>query len=286
MALKDLLVYVDERERAFALLRLAANLARRHASRLTALYVKRLNAAQLDEQSTAELGLASAAEIGELTRCIDKSIEDVTDRFRTALELLAQEHGIQAEWCCLEGIASVVVPQHARHADLCILNHEVSDVAPGAYSFSEQLLFVTGRPVLFVPVTGQFETLGRRILVAWNSSRASARALNDALPLIERAEHTTVLTVNPGEFVKRHGALPAKQMLEHLRRHSPSVEGIEINDIPAESVAEVMQAASRKGRADLIVVGAFGHPRLWEKVLGGVTRDLLAHMSMPTLMSH
>lgn len=145
---------------------------------------------------------------------------------------------------------------------------------------------MTGRPVLFVPVAGHFETLGRRILVAWNSSRPSARGLHDALPLIERAEHTTVLTVNPEEIVTRHGAPPPKQMPEHLRRHSASVDGIEISDIPADEVAHALLAEARKVGADLIVAGAFGHPRLWEKVLGGVTRDLLAQMSVPTFMAH
>jgi len=154
------------------------------------------------------------------------------------------------------------------------------------YTFSEQLLFATGRPVLFVPAFGSFETLGRHIVVAWNSSRASARAVNDALPLIERAEQTTVITVNPADFIDRHGALPAEQMVEHLRRHSASVEGIELKNVPAGSIADALQAEACKVGADLVVAGAFGHPRLWEKLLGGVTRDLLAQMSLPTLMSH
>lgn len=209
------------------------------------------------------------------------------ERFRVALETLPREKNIDTEWRCLKGSASLLVPQHARYADLCILKHEVTcDVTPPGYSFSEQLLFVTARPVLFIPVTGHFETLGRRILVAWNSRRPSPRALHDALPLIERAEHTTVLTVNPSEIVSRYGGLPPKQMLEHLRQHSASVEGIEISNVPADAVAHVVQAEARKIDADLTVAGAFGHPRLWEKALGGVIRDLLAQMSMPTFMAH
>jgi nucleotide-binding universal stress UspA family protein len=287
VALKDLLVYVDQSECAFERLRLAADLARRHRSRLTALFVNELTAAQLDEQCTAELGLASAVAIGKLNRRIDKSIADATERLRSALESFGREHALEVEWRCLDGVASILVPQHARYADLCILSHETPPkVAPAEYSFSEHLLFVTGRPVLFIPTVGVFETLGRHILVAWNSSRASARAVNDALKLIERAERTTVLTVNPREFVERHGALPAKQMVEHLRRHSASVEGSEIGDVPAHSVADVVQAEAHRVGADLVVAGAFGYPRLWEKVLGGVTRDLLARMNMPTFMSH
>ncbi len=287
MALKDLLVYLDERECALERLRLAADLARRHGSRLTALYVEEPSAAQLEQQATAEMGLASATAMSRLNRQVDESMTQSAERCRLALESSARQSGIATEWLCLRGIASVLVPQHARYADLCILSHETAhDVTPAGYSFSEQLLFVTGRPVLFVPVIGDFETLGRHILVAWNSSRVSARALHDALPLIERAEHTTVLTVNPAQFVNRHGALPPKQMLEHLRRHSAGVTGVEIDDVPADSVADVMRSEARRAGADLMVAGAFGHPRLWEKFLGDVTRNLLTHMNMPTLMSH
>ena len=137
------------------------------------------------------------------------------------------------------------MPQHARFADLCVLSQDGPATDTG-YTFSEQLLFVTGRPVVFVPVHGSFDTLGLHILVAWNSSRASTRAVNDALPLIERAEQVTVLAVNPAEFAERYGALPPEQMVEHLRRHGASVEGIWLNDIPPGSIVDAVQAEAPK----------------------------------------
>ena len=145
---------------------------------------------------------------------------------------------------------------------------------------------MTGRPVLFVPARGSFDTLGRHILIAWNSSRPSARAVNDALPLIERAEQVTVLAVNPTEFVERYGALPPEQMVDHLRRHNASVEGIWLKDIPAPSIADALQHEARERGADMIVARAFGHPKLWEKLMCGVTRDLLTRMNLPVFMSY
>ena len=208
-------------------------------------------------------------------------------RLRSALDAIGLEHGLEVEWRCLDGIASTLVPQHARFADLCVLSQDTSAVATATgYTFSEQLLFVTGRPVVFIPAQGTFDTLGRHVLVAWNSSRASTRAVNDALPLIERAEGVTLLAVNPAEFSERYGALPPQRMLEHLKRHGATVEGIWLNDIPTGSIAEVVQAQAHKVNADLIVAGAFGHPKLWEKMMGGVTRDLLARMTLPVLMSY
>jgi nucleotide-binding universal stress UspA family protein len=287
MALKDLLVYVDQSKHASERLRLAADLARRHQSRLTALYVREMNPAQLHEQSVAELGQGSSEAITRTNRRIRQSIDEAVTRLRSALEDVEREHGLEVEWRCLDGVASTLVPQHARFADLCILSQDTSAVATATgYTFSEQLLFVTGRPVVFVPAQGSFNALGRHILVAWNSSRASTRAVNDALPLIERAEKVTLLAVNPAEFAERYGALPPQQMVEHLKRHGASAEGIWLNNIPTGSIADVVQAEAHKVGADLIVAGTFGHPRLWEKVMGGVTADLLARMKLPVLMSY
>jgi len=287
MALKDLLVYVDQSAHAAERLRLAADLARRHQSRLTALYVKGLSPTQRHEQSVAELGQGSAEAINRTNRSIRQSIDETVKRLQSALEDVKREYGLEVEWRCLDGVASTLVPQHARFADLCVLSQDTSAVATATgYTFSEQLLFVTGRPVIFVPAQGSFASLGRHVLVAWNSSRASTRAVNDALPLIERADKVTLLAVNSAVFAERYGALPPEQMLEHLRRHGASVEGIWLDDIPTEAIAAAVLAEAHKVSADLIVAGAFGHPRLWEKMMGGVTRDLLDRMTLPVLMSY
>lgn len=287
MALKDVLVYLDQSEHAFERLRLAADLSRRHQSRLTALYVKELSPVQRHQQSVAELGQGSAEGIGRTNRQIQQSINEASERLRSSLEEIRRQYELDIEWRCLDGAGSIIVPQHARFADLCILSQDVSGTATATgYTFSEELLFVTGRPVIFVPARGSFKTLGQHILVAWNSSRAATRAVNDALPLIERAQQVTVLAVNPVQFAERYGALPPEKMVEHLRRHGAQVTGVWLDEIPSDLIADAVQAEALKVGADLIVAGAFGHPRLWEKLMGGVTRDLLARMQLPLLMSY
>src|SRR5262249_34868547 len=150
----------------------------------------------------------------------------------------------------------------------------------------EQLLFVTGRPVVFVPPDESLRTLGRHIVVAWNSSRPAARSLNDALPLIERADRVTILMINPSGFIGGHEGPPGEQMLEHLKRHGATVDAVRIEEVARDKIADRLQSEARALGADLIVAGAFGHPRLWEKMLGGVTHDLLARMTLPIFMSH
>ncbi len=287
MALKDLLVYVDPTADSFLRLRLAVDLAARHESRLTALFVREWSRVQSDRHKAAELGLVSAQGMRDLEQTIKASMQAAADRLRTALEAQARERGVAAELHCVDGIASIVVPQHARYADLCILGRDQPEgPASIEYTFAEHLLFLTGRPVLFVPAVETLATLGRRILLAWNSSRPAARSLNDALPLIERAERTTVLMINPSGLIDGRGAPPGEHMVEHLRRHGAAADAVRIEDVPHGAIADRLQAEAHARGADLIVTGAFGHPRLWEKMLGGVTYDLLTHMSLPIFMSH
>lgn len=287
MALKDLLVYVDQTEDSLVRLRLAADLANRHGSHLTALYAREWNRAQLNSRKSAELGLVSAEGLHHLDERIEASIDAAAERLRAALEELTRGRGVEADLLPVDGEAAVVVPQYARYADLCILGRdEPTGPASINYTFSEQLLFVTGRPVLFVPSEGSFATMGRHIAVAWNSSRPAARALNDALPLIERAERTTILMVDPSGFIDGHEGPPGEQMVHHLKRHGATVDSIRIENVAHNEIADRLQAEARALGADLLVAGAFGHPRLWEKMLGGVTHDLMALMRLPIFMSH
>ena len=170
MSLKDLLVYVDQTERAFVRLRLAADLARRHASLLTALFVREWNPAQLSQRKAAELGLATAKlTLNQLDHAVEESIDKAVERLRSALESLGSDRSLETRFHCVDGSASAMVPQHARYADLCILGQDASSEAESMeYTLAEQALFVTGRPVLFVPACGSFDTLGRHIVVAWN----------------------------------------------------------------------------------------------------------------------
>jgi len=287
MALKDLLVYVDQTEGALERLRLAVDLASRHSSRLAVLYVREWSPPQQQERGTAELGLVSAHEFVRMERRIEASIEHAGQRLRSTLETLGRERDLQTEWRCVDGRASTLVPQHARCADLCIVGTGASADRDSVEStFSQDMLFVTGRPVLFIPASRSVETLGRHVAVAWNSSLVAMRAMNDALPLIEHAERATVLTANPAHSIDKQGYVPAQQLVGHLQRHNSSVSVVQLNDVPAGSIADALQAQARALGADLMVAGAFGQAKLREKLLGGVTCDLLARMRLPIFMSH
>jgi nucleotide-binding universal stress UspA family protein len=84
----------------------------------------------------------------------------------------------------------------------------------------------------------------------------------------------------------RHEGPPGEQMIEHLKRHGATVDAVRIEDVPRGAIADQLQSEAQARWADLIVAGAFGHPRLWEKMLGGVTNDLIGSMRLPIFMSH
>jgi len=222
-----------------------------------------------------------------LDESIAASISAVTERLQATLDELSSDKGIPTDLVDIDGAAAVAVPQYARYADLCILGqNEPGGPASVNYTFAEQLLFVTGRPVLFVPADHSVKILGRHVAVAWNSSRPAARSLNDAMPLIEHAERTTILMINPSGFIDSHPGPPGEQLIEHLARHGATVDSLRIENVSHSAIADRLQEEANAKGADLIVAGAFGHPRLWEKMLGGVTHDLLTGMRLPIFMSH
>jgi nucleotide-binding universal stress UspA family protein len=92
--------------------------------------------------------------------------------------------------------------------------------------------------------------------------------------------------INPSGFIDAHEGPSSEHILEHLRRHGAAVHAVRIEGVARDNIAGRLQFEAHARGADLIVAGAFGHPRLWEKMLGGVTHDLLANMTLPIFMSH
>ncbi len=287
MALKDLLVYVDQSSASLGHLELALDLARRNGSFVTALYTREWSPAQLAHRKTAELAGRPLTEVGQIEDAVKDSLDRDALEVRSALERLAARHHLETDWRMVEGDPGTVLPQHARYADLCILGADMHTASTaGGYRFSEEMLFTAGRPVLLVPQATGGATLGGHVAVAWNSSRSAARAVNDALPLLERSEGTTVITINPSESIEARGGLPAPRLLEHLRRHGIAARSIELSDVPPEAVAAALQEQARAAGADMLVAGAHGHTWLREILLGSVTRDLLSQLELPVMMSN
>jgi nucleotide-binding universal stress UspA family protein len=182
--------------------------------------------------------------------------------------------------------AADVFIQHARHADLTILSQaDPEEMSALRGQFTADVLMGSGRPAIVIPYIGPAPTLGQRILIAWDGGREATRAVNDALPLLKRAQAVTVLSVNPDVSSNGDRRDPGADISLHLARHGVNVTAA--RTVAREiSVGDVILADIADNGIDLLVMGAYGHSRLRELVLGGVTRHLLEHMTAPVLMSH
>jgi nucleotide-binding universal stress UspA family protein len=270
MAIKELLVHLDQTKAAEVRLRLALDLAHRHGSRLTALFV--------DDGDIAEINRVPSAEL-------HGGVNTAGYRLRSQLEQFQKAHGLEFEWCYVRDFALSAIKQAAHSADLCVIGQEgASHYAAADQDFSTQVVSATATPLLFVPRASAPDTVGRRIVVAWDSSNAATRAVNDAMPLIEQSDLTAVVHVDSG--AQKVPKMQLDRIAERLRRHGAQAIALEIEPSQGRSVSDLLQAEARALGADLIVAGAFGHSRLSERLFGGVTRDLLKGMQVPLLMSH
>jgi nucleotide-binding universal stress UspA family protein len=150
-------------------------------------------------------------------------------------------------------------------------------------SLVEGLAFESGRPVLLLPPEGQAGHRFDDIVIGWDGSRAAARALADALPICEVAASVTVVTV-AGEKALPEGAPPA-DVIRHLSRHGISAEVAHLTAVE-QDVGGALRSYCKQSGADLLVMGAYGHSRAREFVLGGATHSVLHKPSLPVLMSH
>jgi nucleotide-binding universal stress UspA family protein len=213
------------------------------------------------------------------------------DRTLAAAVARAAQAGITLEtWretAALERLPELFA-RRARHADLAIVGRP--EAGPDAQGvgvpvLTETAFLGTGGPALVVPpgITRALPPL--RVLVAWDGSREAARAVHDALPLLRRAREVSVLVADPERLATKIGEKPGADLAAHLARHGLPVR-VEVVKSGGRPLGEILLAQVEEERADLLVMGGYAHARLRELVLGGTTRHVLTHASVPVLLSH
>ena len=216
----------------------------------------------------------SAELIEEQRRQAQARAEAAGREFRAA----GERAKLSVDWLAEENDPAEALAGYAACADLLVLSQE----APGdALNIADELALRSAAPVLFIPYAGSHETIGRKALVAWNGAREAARAMRDALPLLARAEQVTLVAADVPAG-RRPGLDGARAYLE---RHGVAAQARNIPGADVDAGDVLLNAIADEG-ADLLVMGAYGHSRLRELVLGGVTRHVLRHMTAPVLMSH
>jgi nucleotide-binding universal stress UspA family protein len=171
----------------------------------------------------------------------------------------------------------------ARRFDLSVVGQSEPETSSVEDVIIEAALFESGRPVIVVPYIQKSPLKLDSVMVCWDGSRSATRAIADAMPLLEKAGRVEVVIVanEPGKQHEIEGA----DMGEHLARHGLNVE-VKRTVLGDIDVADVILSHAADAGTDFIVMGGYGHSRLREFVLGGVTRSILRSMTVPALMSH
>ena len=178
--------------------------------------------------------------------------------------------------------AAASVAASARLHDLTIVLQPDNEHRTFDNIMPQEILFESGGPVLFVPYTHKGPLEAKRIGIAWDGSRLAARALRDAAPFLSRAQAITIISVNEKQTPDE---VSAKAVSGFLARYGTTVRLQRMEADRAEIQSSILSIAADDA-LDLIVMGGYGHSRLQERILGGVTRGMIQSMTVPTLMSH
>jgi nucleotide-binding universal stress UspA family protein len=275
--IRSLLVHMDGTPRSTARLELARGLAQQHRAHLTALF-----AAELEPADAPYMHVGGAVPVDEM-----REVRAAWRRKAKAWFDTATRGDADATWADLgTGAVAAGFAQQALYADLVVLGqHDGSDPQSGELpaDFVESVILASGKPALVVPYAGEFRSIGQRVLIAWKPRAESARAVAAALPLLRDAAEVHVVT-----WAEAPGAEPAAPALgieRFLQLHGVKPVLHRYTEAPRE-VGELLLSRAADVGADLLVMGCYGHSRLREYMLGGVTRTVLQAMTVPVLMSH
>jgi nucleotide-binding universal stress UspA family protein len=276
--LKDILVQIPSERPIRAVVDGAISLAMNYSAHLDAVSV----GFESTNIGLAVDGVAAVAAVFDLER------ERALARADAALEVFeteARNAGIAYSRQAFTAVpvdAFATLGAMARLYDLSIVMQSDPDHVTSDNMIPAEMLFQAGGPVLFIPYTHKGPLKPAHVGIAWDGSRLAARALRDAAPFIAKAEATTVISVNE---TQAPAEASIENLLMHLARHgvAPKIERLSAE--PSDVQPTILSVAADVG-IDLIVMGGYGHSRLQERILGGVTRSMLESMTVPTLMSH
>jgi nucleotide-binding universal stress UspA family protein len=220
---------------------------------------------------------------------VRRHFQSKADGVRAAFEEQIATSGCRAEWRQIDAATRSVLKvllANARTADVVVAGQaDLGRPSSEELDFPDMLALDGGRPVLIVPYQTGVTSLGRRVLVAWNGRREAARAVYDALPILQQADAVRVVAAKASNEAATTDDVRAGDICTALARHGVTCEA-SIANRSGLHAGHVLLAEAREFEADLLVMGCYGHSRVREFILGGATRHVLSHMQLPVLMSH
>lgn len=271
MSVKNILVAYNGNDAADAALRYAASMASKYDAHVTGL----LAHSAAEHYASANRWIPSDAR-----KIIEKSHTEGLDRIESRFRELAPtlNLGDRIHWLREKGRVDAVVADCGRGFDL-ILMGRFGDEDGHVAVHPDKVAMQSGRPVLIVPGRYSESANHRHVVIAWDSGRAAARALSDAMQILEDAALVTILTV--GEHALSR---PASELENHLQRHGARAEHVHLDT--SKSVEETILDFCADRQPGLLVMGAYEHSKFREDLFGGVTASVIRECPLPVLMSH
>ena len=274
MSIKNIMVAYNGTDESTRAVRLAAALSRRYDVHLTGVFAHALPHTHL--QMEAYLTQAALNIMAESAKETESQCED--EFFQITTE---EEQGLRTSFHAFHGMPNDVLGRVGRTHDLIVIAQPREDTSSYSDPNPDDIAMRSGRPVLIAPRGfEQFES-ARGAVIAWDGQRAAARALADAMDLLEDKHEVTVLHVGDEDAIRQ----PGQDIMKHLSRHGLEAKlsvqpkgNLDTSDIILNTCAET--------DAGLLVMGAYEHSRFSELILGGVTRDIVSKSHIPVLMSH
>lgn len=271
---KDILLCISEEQGRENLISDAAEFAKQHNARLSGMFLSVHQDSMLP--AFGLIAVERALHVAEQARIV---CAEAHERFLS----ITKQKQVEAVWLEIEGETPAL--SAARYTDLIMTSQVQSDPVTGDSSAGmiNSLLLESAKPLLLLPADWQTGVLAKRVVVGWDESREAMRAVHDALPLLQAAENVYVLTVTPAAE-KQPGTSP---LIDYLSARGVTCEFHAISkEHDRQKSAQLLLTAGDAHKADLYVLGGYGHSRFREVVLGGVTRHMIQHSNTPVFLSH
>jgi nucleotide-binding universal stress UspA family protein len=279
MEFKNILIHLDHSSGCQNRLVAAFELARTFDARISGLFVV--------PDYVVPSYVEAQISVDVITEVTEKALARARDTL-AEYQKLADEAGVSMQGHVLEGQLIPILREHSKYSDLLVLGQDQpEDLDNASYGLANSLLFEGACACMVVPHSGKLKPPGKRVLLTWNASRESARALREAMPLLAQAETVVVLSSEPGnnDASTANGHPHAQELARFLESHGIEAISSGISD-PDMGTTDAIVGQAAEMNADLIVMGAYGHTRLREIILGGVTRDLLKQAPVTLFLAH
>lgn len=273
MAIKDLAVAYNGTANSHAALRLAVRMAEKYGAAVTGLHVN--PPIQLDNQTRQWI---PDSILETLQKAEQDNVSGIKAQFRAELADLG--HTSNGDWFAEQGEPNRVLAKASRYFDILLVGQFNASGGVTAQIRPEDIVLLSGKPVIVVPQQYQDRPFNEFAVVAWDGSRPAARALTDAMQILETKSRIDIVTVVPKDTPPDCG----HDILRHLRRHGIDARQVVLPD--NGGIAKTILGHCTSTNPDILVMGAYSRTRIREDIFGGTTRDVLENLTVPVLMAH